>query len=131
MHAAHYAGLLPPAKTLLCVDCGAQAQEYHHHNGYEPEHLLDVIPVCRACHGKRHTAEGRTRTKGGTPQDDSIALSVMIPKSDKRALEQLARMNGNVSLAGIVRKLIRNELDRQTVYAIADGETEAYLREAR
>ena len=54
-------------------------------------------------------------------------LSVVIPKSDKRALEQLARINGNVSLAGIVRKLIRNELDRQVAFALADAETESWL----
>lgn len=58
-------------------------------------------------------------------------LSVVIPRSDKRALEQLAREQGNASLAVIVRRLIRNELERQALYVIADAETEAYLRKAQ
>lgn len=34
--------------------CGKQAQQYHHHKGYAPEHWLDVIPVCVKCHRKYH-----------------------------------------------------------------------------
>ncbi len=44
-------GKLPRIKTLLCA-CGKQAQQYHHHNGYAPEHALDVVPMCRPCHRK-------------------------------------------------------------------------------
>ena len=44
------AGKLPRAKTLKCIDCGAQAKEYHHYLGYSEEHRLDVIPLCKQCH---------------------------------------------------------------------------------
>jgi hypothetical protein len=40
--------------TLPCVRCGKQARQYHHHNGYEPEHYLDVVPMCASCHVKEH-----------------------------------------------------------------------------
>lgn len=34
-----------------CYYCYEQAELYHHYLGYEPEHWLDVIPVCTGCHG--------------------------------------------------------------------------------
>ena len=45
---------LLPAKTLKCSGCDEQAQEYHHHKGYAPEHWLDIIPVCIQCHVNLH-----------------------------------------------------------------------------
>jgi hypothetical protein len=47
------AGILPRVTTLHCGKCGAQAESYHHHNGYDPAHRLDVVPLCNKCHGKR------------------------------------------------------------------------------
>jgi hypothetical protein len=50
---------LPPIKTQKCSVCKKrQAQNYHHHLGYEKDHWLDVIPVCSKCHKaieKNHT----------------------------------------------------------------------------
>jgi len=43
-------GKIPSASALPCVQCGGNAQEYHHYLGYSKEHRLDVIPVCRKCH---------------------------------------------------------------------------------
>lgn len=43
-------GQLPPATTLQCTYCEKSAEQYHHHKGYEPEHWLDVIPLCSDCH---------------------------------------------------------------------------------
>lgn len=48
------AGRLPCVNTLSCHYCPAQAQQYHHHLGYAPEHWLDVLPACRKCHRKEH-----------------------------------------------------------------------------
>lgn len=45
-------GKLPRVWTLKCAHCGNPAQQYHHHYGYEPEHWLDVIPLCKPCHWK-------------------------------------------------------------------------------
>lgn len=45
-------GRLPRPDSLQCHYCPAQANQYHHHNGYEPIHYLDVIPVCTKCHNK-------------------------------------------------------------------------------
>lgn len=50
---------IQPAKELLCKDCGNQAQEYHHHKGYEKEYWLDVIPLCVKCH--RRVANGQKK----------------------------------------------------------------------
>lgn len=47
-------GNMVKANTLQCKDCGKNATHYHHHNGYEKPHWLDVIPLCRSCHIKRH-----------------------------------------------------------------------------
>lgn len=46
-------GLLPPAKTLVCVDCGAQARDWEHRDYNKP---LDVVPVCRPCNFRRGPA---------------------------------------------------------------------------
>jgi hypothetical protein len=45
---------LPPISDCKCTDCGGQAAEYHHYLGYEEEHRLDVLPLCRVCHIKAH-----------------------------------------------------------------------------
>ena len=47
-------GILPRVSTCACSDCGGQAETYHHPS-YQPDHWLDVIPVCRKCHRKIHT----------------------------------------------------------------------------
>ena len=47
-------GQLPAVTTRRCAHCGVVAEVYHHHNGYAPEHWLDVQPFCRSCHGKVH-----------------------------------------------------------------------------
>lgn len=38
--------------NIFHCPCGKQAEQYHHHLGYAPEHRLDVIPVCIKCHYK-------------------------------------------------------------------------------
>ncbi len=43
------AGRLPKPDTMKCYLCGNPARDYHHYLGYEPEHWLDVKPVCRSC----------------------------------------------------------------------------------
>lgn len=44
-------GKLQPASNFSCSVCGEkQATMYHHPNGYDPEHRLDVVPVCNPCH---------------------------------------------------------------------------------
>lgn len=50
------ARIIPKAKELLCQRCEKPAIEYHHYLGYDPEHYLDVIPVCKACHTEIHTS---------------------------------------------------------------------------
>ncbi len=46
------AGRLLPIDEMDCAHCGGQAHEYHHQSGYAAQHRLDVIPLCRTCHGK-------------------------------------------------------------------------------
>lgn len=47
-------GRMVKATELPCHDCGKPAQVYHHHLGYARRHWLDVIPLCKSCHTKRH-----------------------------------------------------------------------------
>ena len=38
-------------RPKFCSACGKSAKaEGHHHKGYEPEHWLDVLWLCAACH---------------------------------------------------------------------------------
>lgn len=46
-------GTLPLVSSVCCADCGAQAREYHHAS-YDQERWLDVIPLCKDCHVRRH-----------------------------------------------------------------------------
>ena len=43
-------GKLQIASHYHCRICWNQAEQYHHHRGYEPEHAFDIIPVCKLCH---------------------------------------------------------------------------------
>lgn len=54
-------GTLPPIHERLCMDCGGRAQQYDHYKGYEPEHWLDVQPVCFPCSNKRDIKRGNRR----------------------------------------------------------------------
>jgi rubredoxin len=44
------------SKPDRCSNCGCtdRALGGHHHNGYEPEHVLDVVWLCPQCHGLAH-----------------------------------------------------------------------------
>ncbi len=48
---------LPKAKYFQCAYCGKQATQYHHWHGYDREHWLDVIPVCRRCDYADHKSK--------------------------------------------------------------------------
>lgn len=47
-------GRLKKAGEFGCNNCDKTATEYHH-DRYEKEHWLDVIPPCRSCHRLIHT----------------------------------------------------------------------------
>jgi hypothetical protein len=51
-------GRRPDPNDLFCVKCGHKdsdrRHEYHHHMGYAPEHVFDVLPLCSACHHVVH-----------------------------------------------------------------------------
>jgi len=51
-------GLLSPLQLTECVICGARPDDYHHWNGYEKAHRLDVIPMCVRCHKAIHRRDG-------------------------------------------------------------------------
>lgn len=45
-----------------CVDCGAEKVQAHHHNGYAPEHELDVTWLCPKHHKARHIRTSKKPT---------------------------------------------------------------------
>ena len=47
-------GNMSKASERKCEDCGIQAEHYHHEDYAKP---LDVVPLCQACHTKRHNQE--------------------------------------------------------------------------
>ena len=50
------ANKMEPASSLRCSRCDSMASDYHHHKGYDEQHRLDVVPLCKNCHGKIHRA---------------------------------------------------------------------------
>lgn len=46
-------GRLPPARSLVCVDCGAAATDYDHRDYARP---LAIEPTCRSCNLRRGAA---------------------------------------------------------------------------
>lgn len=46
-------GIIPRISTRTCAWCGEQAHQYHHES-YDAERWLDVIPLCRKCHAKTY-----------------------------------------------------------------------------
>ena len=43
-----------PRHCLCAGDVFDPAKHYHHYKGYDPEHWLDVEPLCLSCHQKEH-----------------------------------------------------------------------------
>lgn len=42
-------------KPEACSACGSSGRiEGHHHRGYAPEHMLDVVWLCNRCHRLTH-----------------------------------------------------------------------------
>lgn len=43
-------------KPKTCSECGLEKVfiEAHHHNGHDEAHWLDVVWLCKGCHGKKH-----------------------------------------------------------------------------
>ena len=42
-------------RPSACGQCGSPCKpDAHHHNGYAPEHWLDVEWLCRNCHERAH-----------------------------------------------------------------------------
>ena len=57
--------LVRPGTCSACQSpCKPQA---HHHNGYDEEHMLDVVWVCISCHEAAHHA-GAARALATTPR---------------------------------------------------------------
>lgn len=79
-------GVLLPVATQRCCDCDAWAQQYHHNNGYEPEHWLDVVPLCRRCHVARHVEMHRVSKVPVTPFK---RITVLITGALLAQLEQV------------------------------------------
>ena len=48
-------GEFKKANEHKCYECDEQAQDYHHWKGYDKEHQIDVIPLCKKCHKKYDT----------------------------------------------------------------------------
>lgn len=45
-----------------CSTCGRACAAEAHHKSYEPDHWLDVVWLCTACHGREHASDGRARS---------------------------------------------------------------------
>lgn len=76
-------GEMPSAKELPCVWCSHvcdetaadHEHEYHHHRGYSAEHFLDVIPLCKACHGKATSEEYQRCRRGHVMEGNNVGIT--------------------------------------------------------
>lgn len=57
-------GAIPPARVLICIDCGAPAVHYDHYLGYTELTWAKVQPVCCRCHGLRARERGEFQRVG-------------------------------------------------------------------
>lgn len=62
-------GDFPHPTTKQCRECGAQAEAYHHFDGYEAGKELTVEPLCFPCHGRLHATERIARASGKSVPD--------------------------------------------------------------
>ncbi|HUV63641.1 MAG TPA: hypothetical protein VMW24_07055 [Sedimentisphaerales bacterium] len=63
-------GRLPAITSCRCVICGSNADVYHHYNGYQISHELDVIAVCNNDHKILH-GDLAWKTNGATWRDSA------------------------------------------------------------
>ena len=85
-HKAQRDGLIPNVKTLVCEDCGNQAENYHHEDYDKP---LDLTPLCEECHRRRHNPY-MDRDVILTPEEAYISLlqRVKCPQGIKEWLNK-------------------------------------------
>lgn len=69
-----------------CEKCGAKRPvEGHHHNGYEPQHWLDLKWLCRKCHVKADAQSHKSRGAG-----ELVNLGLKIKRETWLALHERA-----------------------------------------
>lgn len=95
VHAAVAGGLLKPAGSCECHDCGRPAAIHHHYLGYDPTHWLDVVPLCRRCHRFRHPPSPRIP---GAPE---VAVTIRFKQQLVKEIRALAEEE-NRSINGTV-----------------------------
>lgn len=77
---------LPHPTTVRCKGCGVLADEYHHPNGYEGKHQLDVIPLCISCHRSLHPSRVMRRTLSSEERRRRYLASLARSKVHKRVV---------------------------------------------
>ena len=93
------AGRMEPASAHPCADCQGFAHEYHHES-YEQAHWLDVIPLCRKCHSRRHPSKRRSMT-------DEQAWAALEMRQQLKTVQEIAREIGVSS--GAIWGLVTND----------------------
>lgn len=79
-------GVLPKVTSMLCVDCGVQAEHYDHRDYNQP---LVVHPVCRSCNAKRGIAIPDVRLK------TNAANRKMLKPITHRAIDAAIKPKGD------------------------------------
>jgi len=99
-------GKLANIGTQVCLDCGEQAEHYHHNVSYKREHWLNVIPLCQSCHFSLHN-----KIVSGTFYDFGLMKSVenFLLVDDNIGIKTLANLH-NVSRNSISKVCYRNNL---------------------
>ncbi len=101
-------------RPLVCERCGEKpARDAHRHNGYDPDHWLDVVWVCVKCHRHEHSeqfAEISRRNRGeGNGQAKLNTPDVL------RILDLYRNGHSGAEIASMYK------LSRNTIYDILAG----------
>jgi hypothetical protein len=89
------------------MDCGGTARVYHHPRGYEADHQLDVEPLCRLCHRRRHPTPKREKRP-------SVAKLLRLPPALEARIAALAKREYRTFTAQVLVMLGRQlEVEEQ------------------
>lgn len=72
-------------RPTTCSDCG-KASKYidaHHHNGYDEPHWLDVIWLCKKCHGRLHRKPASQKCVFGCTRKATVGVDDELATCDR------------------------------------------------
>ncbi len=109
-------GKLPSANLFRCRLCEKQAEGYHHHLGYEPEHHADVTPLCRSCHASVEPVMPDPPAKHEGPPHYFLSVGLCTPQGftfhGPSGYQEVTREVAEASRPPFIKELKENSDDQ-------------------